>query len=177
MALPWFRADSHIGSHDKVLALLADPSPKRWQAFASYICALGWAVDHGTDGAVPKIALPFVHGTPATARLLVTYRMWSETLTGWKMVNFAERQSSCHHREEGQLRARARKATAAAGTERSAGPLRTGCHVCRLTIPTRICKDSFRIGSMYLLTNVLTDQEQLLPAFVTVPNARRGAAK
>lgn len=92
MSLPWVRLDSHIGSHDKILNLLSDPSPKKWQAAFSYCCALGWAGDQGTDGAVPKVALAFVHGTTATARLLVTYGLWTETLTGWQIVNFVERQ-------------------------------------------------------------------------------------
>lgn len=92
MALPWVRLDSHIASHDKVLALISDPSPKRWQAAFSYVCALGWSGDQGTDGFVPKIALSFVHGTDATARLLVKYRLWEEALTGWQVVNFLERQ-------------------------------------------------------------------------------------
>jgi hypothetical protein len=92
MALPWVRLDSHIASHDKILALLSDPSPKRWQAAFSYTCALGWSGDQGTDGAVPQIALPFVHGTTTTARLLVKYRLWEEGLTGWTIVNFLERQ-------------------------------------------------------------------------------------
>lgn len=92
MALPWVRLDSNIASHDKVLSLLADPSPKRWQAIASYMFALGWSGDHGTDGEIPKTALPFVHGTTTTARLLVVYRLWEETLTGWRIRNFAERQ-------------------------------------------------------------------------------------
>lgn len=92
MSLPWFRMDSHIGSHDKVLSLLSDPSPKRWQAFTSYVCAIGWAADHGTDGRVMPAALPFVHGTLPTARLLVIHRLWCEAQTGWEIVNFAERQ-------------------------------------------------------------------------------------
>lgn len=92
MALPWVRLDSNIASHDKILALLNDPSPKRWQAVASYMFALGWSGDHGTDGNIPKTALPFVHGTTATARLLVTYRLWEESLTGWRIRNFSNRQ-------------------------------------------------------------------------------------
>lgn len=95
MSLPWFRVDSHIGSHDKVLNLLSIEGAKpadRWQASFSYICAIGWAVDHGTDGKVPKIALPFVHGTPTTARLLVISKLWIEHATGWEIVNFANRQ-------------------------------------------------------------------------------------
>lgn len=92
MALPWVRLDSHIGSHDKILSLLADPSPKRWQAFSSYVCALGWSGDQGTDGKIPPVALGFVHGTAATARLLVKYRLWAEATNGWEIVNYAERQ-------------------------------------------------------------------------------------
>lgn len=92
MALPWVRLDSHIGSHDKILQLLADPSPKRWQAAFSYCCALGWSGDQGTDGRIPAVALSFVHGTTTTARLLVTYRLWNESASGWQIVNYAERQ-------------------------------------------------------------------------------------
>lgn len=92
MSLPWVRLDSHIGSHDKILNLLADPSPKRWQAAFSYTCALGWSGDQGTDGMIPAVALGFVHGTSVTARLLVKYRLWQEELTGWSIVNFMERQ-------------------------------------------------------------------------------------
>jgi hypothetical protein len=93
MSLPWVRIDSNIASHDKVLQLLSDPSPKRWQAAFSYVCAIGWSGDQGTDGRVPAIALPFVHGTTTTARLLVTYRLWEEPPTGgWLIVNYAERQ-------------------------------------------------------------------------------------
>lgn len=92
MSLPWVRIDSHIATHPKILALLSDPSSKRWQAAFSYVSAIGWSVDHGEDGRVPAIALPFVHGTAATARLLVTYRLWSEASNGWEIVNFAERQ-------------------------------------------------------------------------------------
>lgn len=92
MALPWVRLDSHIASHDKILNLLADPSPKRWQAAFSYVCALGWSGDQGTDGRIPPTALPFVHGTAATARLLVKHDLWDEALVGWTIRNFALRQ-------------------------------------------------------------------------------------
>lgn len=92
MSLPWVRLDSHIASHDKILNLLADTSPKRWQAAFSYVCALGWSGDQGTDGRIPRNALPFIWGTPQTARLLVTYRLWKESTAGWEIVNYAERQ-------------------------------------------------------------------------------------
>lgn len=96
MALPWVRLDSHIGSHDKILALLSDTHPKKWQAAFSYVCALGWSGDQGTDGRIPVAALPFIHATKQTARLLVIDRgygpLWREDKLGWQIVNFAERQ-------------------------------------------------------------------------------------
>lgn len=95
MPLPWVRLDSNIGSHDKILALLSDPSVQKavkFQAAFSYCVALGWSGGQGTDGEIPRHALPFCHGTKQTARLLVTYRLWTETLTGWHIVNFEQRQ-------------------------------------------------------------------------------------
>lgn len=92
MALAWARLDVNIGSHDKVLQLLSDPSPKRWQALSSYIVSIGYAVGHGTDGRIPRAALPFVHGTLTTARLLVQYDLWIERTAAWEVKNFAEYQ-------------------------------------------------------------------------------------
>lgn len=92
MALPWVRLDSSIASHDKILALVSDASAKKWQAAASYMFSIGWSGEHGTDGRVPVAALPFVHGTKATAALLVSYRLWEPVAGGWAIVNFANRQ-------------------------------------------------------------------------------------
>ncbi len=92
MGLPWFRMDSNIGTHDKILNLLSDPSAQRWQAFTSYVCAIGWSTGSGTDGKISRNALGFIHGTTKTARLLEKYRLWSEAPGGWLIVNFGERQ-------------------------------------------------------------------------------------
>lgn len=93
MGLPWVRMDTNLPSHDKILRLLADPSPKRWQAAASYQFSIEWSGGQGTDGVIPKAALPFVHATAASARLLVTYELWDELgVTGWTIRNFAIRQ-------------------------------------------------------------------------------------
>lgn len=100
MALPWVRLDANIGSHDKILSLLADPSPKRWQAYASYMTSLAWSGGHGTDGRIPTAALPFVHGTAVTARLLVTYRLWEEHPAAWQIVNYEQRQEITEVSEE-----------------------------------------------------------------------------
>jgi hypothetical protein len=92
MALPWVRLDANIASHDKMLHLLADPSPKRYQAAASYMFGLAWSGGTGTDGHIPVTALPFIHGTQVTARLLVKYHLWVEATAGWQIRNFDQRQ-------------------------------------------------------------------------------------
>ena len=92
MGLPWVRLDANIATHDKILALLSDPSTLRWQAMSSYMFALGWSGSHGTDGMVPKAALVFVHGNAKTARLLEKYGLWVECPGGWRIKNYADRQ-------------------------------------------------------------------------------------
>lgn len=93
MTLPWVRLDANIASHDKMLDLLSDPSAKRWQAAASYMFALGWCGGAGTDGRITPAALGAVHGTPATARLLVKYGLWQEVEPrGWRIRNYEARQ-------------------------------------------------------------------------------------
>lgn len=92
MPLPWVRLDANVAQHDKMLGLKADPSPKKWQAIASYFFALGWSGGQGTDGFIPAYALSSVHGNEATARLLVKYRLWEEGLAGWKIKNYETRQ-------------------------------------------------------------------------------------
>lgn len=94
MTLPWVRIDANIASHDKILNLLDDPSPKRWQAFATYVCAIGWSADRGTDGRIPTNALRFMHGTPTTARLLVRHGLWHENANGWEIHNYATYQAT-----------------------------------------------------------------------------------
>ena len=93
MGLPWVRLDANIATHDKVLALLADPSTKKWQAFSSYVCGLAWAGGQGTDGFIPRTALPMIHGTATTARLLEKYGLWDEARAGWQVRNYTKRQS------------------------------------------------------------------------------------
>lgn len=92
MALPWVRLDSNIHAHDKILALLDDPSRLKWQAFALYVFALGWSGGQETDGRIPRSALKMLHGSVPTARLLVIHRLWIETVDGWEIVNYGTRQ-------------------------------------------------------------------------------------
>lgn len=91
MPLPWVRLDSNIPTNTKMLLLLADPSPKRWQAAASYMFALAHSGGQDTGGRIRTVELPYVHGTTATARLLVKYGLWEECADGWQIHNYAHR--------------------------------------------------------------------------------------
>jgi hypothetical protein len=81
-----------MASHDKVLRLIGDPSSLRWQAVASYMFALGWSGLQGTDGRIPREALPFCHGNAKTARLLVKHGLWDEAVAGYQIRNYGDRQ-------------------------------------------------------------------------------------
>lgn len=94
MSLPWVRLDSNIASHPKVLRLLAAKDGHR--AFTLYVCALGYAGGHATDGFIPAYALPVLHGTDRLATVLVLHRLWEPTEVdgdrGWSIRNYAQRQ-------------------------------------------------------------------------------------
>lgn len=90
--LQWCRMDTGLPSHPKMLALLADPSPKRYQAAASVAFAVLWSAGQATDGHIPPYALPVIHATRATAALLVKHGFWTEAEDGWDIHNFDVRQ-------------------------------------------------------------------------------------
>lgn len=93
MGLPWFRADTNLPTHDKILALL-EASPKGKGAAFVYVCSLAYSAGHETDGFIRRAALPFIHGTATEARLLAEARLWEVVEGGWQIVNYAERQRS-----------------------------------------------------------------------------------
>lgn len=109
MPLPWVRLDSNIASHDKVLWLLEQRDGAK--AFTLYICCLGYAGAHGTDGHIPHYALKVNHGSQRLARLLVDARLWTyaEDGSGYIIPKWAERQEMRVTTEE-----RSRSATKAA---------------------------------------------------------------
>lgn len=90
MPLPWVRLDANIRDHDKVLELIGERDG--WRAYAVYTFSLGWAGGHGTDGYIPRSALPILHGTPRVAELLVRHRLWELVEGGWSIRNYAARQ-------------------------------------------------------------------------------------
>lgn len=91
MALPWFRADTNLPTHDKILELLGK-SPKGKGAAFVYMCSLAYAAGHDTSGFIARAALPFVHGTTLEARLLAECRLWEVVEGGWRIRNWGTRQ-------------------------------------------------------------------------------------
>ena len=96
MSLPWVRLDANIGTHDKTLELLDHKDGPR--AFTLYVCSIGWAGGHGTDGLIPKHALraiaPALRTPEKLAQLLVDVRLWEYVEGGWQIRNYLERQQS-----------------------------------------------------------------------------------
>ena len=113
MSLPWVRLDANIGTHDKTLELLDHKDGPR--AFTLYVCSIGWAGGHATDGHIPKHALraitPSLRTPEKLAQLLVDVRLWEYVEGGWQIRNYLERQQSSIVTEVKQehYRERARK--------------------------------------------------------------------
>jgi hypothetical protein len=116
VSLPWVRLDSSIATHDKILRLLKERDGYR--AFTLYICALGYAGGHGTDGFVPREALSLLHGTERQATTLMYHRLWEVDPAGegYRIRNFDQRQ------EVEMVRAMKRLGAKKGGCRKNHGP-------------------------------------------------------
>jgi hypothetical protein len=114
MGLPWFRVDTNLPTHDKILALI-EASPKGKAAAFVYVCSLAYATGHTTDGFIRRAALPFIHATPTEARLLAESRLWEVVEGGWQIRNFLERNRSA---ETDKVISSARAAAGAKGAQK-----------------------------------------------------------
>jgi hypothetical protein len=90
--LPWVRIDSDIASAPKVADMIAEHGQKGKAAAFVFVAGIGYCAQHLTDGHIKKGALPFIHGTPQDARLLVEARLWDPADKGWRVVNFDRHQ-------------------------------------------------------------------------------------
>lgn len=108
MGLPWIRLDTHLADHPKFLELVAD---KAFQAISAYHFSLGYCGKHGTDGYLPKTALPFVHARIADANKLVEVGLWEVAPGGWAVHHWDEFQLSDEASQK--RRERAQKGAAA----------------------------------------------------------------
>lgn len=58
---------------------------------ALWTTAMSWSGDHGTGGHVPRDMLPYLDGTQAEARSLVSSGLWVVTDDGWQFHQWDER--------------------------------------------------------------------------------------
>lgn len=91
MALPWFRVDTNWHHNDKMLEL-ADAG--QFRAMVVYVASIGYAVEHETDGLIPKRALPLLHARTKEAEQLVDAGLWHKREEGWDIHNFLRYQKS-----------------------------------------------------------------------------------
>jgi hypothetical protein len=104
MPLPWVRLDTGFPRNHKVLALLENGATGHRAAFV-YVCSLAYVGEQGTDGFIPRTALPFIHAKPADAAKLSDVRLWVEVPGGWQINGWAEYQPSSAEHEERRKRA------------------------------------------------------------------------
>lgn len=89
--LPWVRLDTQFATNPKVLDLVED---KAWRAVAAYTFSLGYAGVHGTNGFIPRSALPFLHATRREATQLCEVRLWVPVEGGWDINGWTDFQPS-----------------------------------------------------------------------------------
>jgi hypothetical protein len=92
MGLPWIRLDTSMPDNPKVLELLAERDG-RGVAFV-WTCCLTYCGKHGTDGFIPKNAMPFVHGKTSDFARLVAVGLLNSVPGGWEVHGWAEFQES-----------------------------------------------------------------------------------
>lgn len=87
--MQWSRMDNNWPWNPKFLELLEgkplDPSGLFWASVA-------YTSGHDTKGRVSTRALPFIHGSKKGADALVYHGLWSPSVAGWEIKNFAEYQ-------------------------------------------------------------------------------------
>lgn len=97
MALPWVRLDTGFPQNPKVLSLAED---KKWQSITVYVASLAYSGQHGTDGFIPKSALPFIHGTARNGTDLLNIGLWIACPGGYEINDWLDyQQSSAEHQD------------------------------------------------------------------------------
>jgi hypothetical protein len=91
MGLPWVRLDTQFPSNPKVLELVI---AKQWRAIVVWLSSLAYCGQHGSDGYIQDIALPFIHGTRKEANVLVEHHLWDPAPGGWIVHDWDECQVS-----------------------------------------------------------------------------------
>lgn len=123
MPLPWVRLDTAFPSNPKLLAMLAEKEGHR--AGLVYVCSLGYSGAHGTDGFIPREALPFIHGRQADADRLVRHGFWWPQPGGWQINGWVEFQVTSEESQQRRKRAQAAAASRWNGHDAMTGAQRS----------------------------------------------------
>lgn len=86
----WVRLDTNIAHHDKMLTLVAQREGHR--AALVYVFGLAWCGLADSDGRIPDVVLPAIHGTKRHADMLCDAGLWEKNGGGYVIPNWAERQ-------------------------------------------------------------------------------------
>lgn len=105
MPLPWVRLDTTFPSNPKILAMLSEKDGYR--AGFVWACALAYSGAQGTDGFVPREAMPFIHCRKSDADRLVRHGLWWEQDGGWMIHGWEEFQESNSETQQRRKKAQA----------------------------------------------------------------------
>lgn len=97
--LPWVRIDSDISQNPSIVDMIEQHGQRGLAAAFVFVGSIGHCAAHNTDGVLRKSILPFVHGTPALARLLVEAGLWEQEGTGWRIPKYEGHQPTREVRE------------------------------------------------------------------------------
>jgi hypothetical protein len=100
----WIRLDVGMPRNHKILALLAQRGGHK--AALAYVFGLTYVGEQGTDGFIPREALPFCHATRTDAGLLVAAGLWHEDPGGWLVHGWNDKQWTSAEAEARSSKAR-----------------------------------------------------------------------
>lgn len=107
--LPWVRIDSDLAQNPRIVEMIGDHGQRGIAASFVFVCSIGHCAAHNTDGEIKRHVLPFIHGTPQLARLLVEAGLWEQDGNGWRIPKYEDHQPT---RETRDAAAAARSAAA-----------------------------------------------------------------
>ena len=105
MSLPWVRLDTGWPRNFKTLTLIE--SAKGRSALIVWIASLCYAGEQGTNGFVPRGALPYLHAGKPDVEQLVEVGLWHPVNgIGWQINDWSDYQPSTAEAEARSARAR-----------------------------------------------------------------------
>lgn len=105
MSLQWVRLDVGFPRNHKILVLLG--MRDGYRSAVVFVAGLCYSGEQGTDGFIPREALPLLHARPPDAARLEQVGLWHRDPGGWVIHDWKDRQLSSVEHEQRSNRARA----------------------------------------------------------------------